>query len=144
MTPAPQQAPTLRTATLPSGEVLHFPADTPDEHMHMKVRERMGLPPPEPPVDPVAVAQEASMASVQSSQQLAAHVAQSVQQLTGQIGQVIAHLGQVAQGLHAAVTHLTQVSQSTAAASQAVANALTAKKTVTKGKDGVFTLDVVK
>lgn len=134
----------MKQAVLPTGEVMHFPDETPDEHMHMQVRTRMGLPPPEPPVDPVA----AAMSAVQESQQLSAHVAQSVVELHQQMGAVVGALNAaVAQIAHANQNMAGAVSESVQrmeAANAVLAKALTATKVVTKQSDGRFVLNVVK
>lgn len=141
----------MKQAVLPSGETLHFPPETPDEHVHAAVRSKMGLGPPEPPVDPL----QQATAIAQSTQQLAAQVADSVVALHQQ-------MSAVAHALNAVAAEIAHVSQATAAASadsaraiadtvqrmeavnHVVADALTATKVLNKNPDGSFTLNVVK
>lgn len=101
--------PQTRQAVLPTGEVLHFAADMPDDMLHAHVRQKMGLPPPEMPVNPADVVQKTAdtLSGIGvTTEQLASHVLE----LTQRMGVVI---------------QLLQRSEQTiTAASQNVANAV--------------------
>lgn len=124
----------MKQAVLHTGEVLHFPDETPDAHIDAAVQQKLGVP---PPPDPAAEAHAQSMAAVQTTQQLAAQVSQSMAALMQQMGATV-------QALSAAAQAVTDGVQRMEAANQVLAHALTAPKVLTKDANGQFRVNVVK
>lgn len=144
---------TTKQAVLPSGEVMHFPPETPDEHIHAQVRQRLGMGPPEITPRPTAdqfgavlghlkhmgdmnagtvgmlqqVVERATQAYTSSVQELMRNATEA-RQLNAQMAEAIHRVADLAGKIE--VSH------------QAVIKALRAKKTITRSKEGGFSMDV--
>lgn len=134
-----------KQAVLPTGEVIHFPDDAPDEHVHATVRSKMGLPPPEPPVDPSIMASQQTAAAMQGAQEAAVRLTQSTAALHQQMGNVMMAIQQAVQGItHAnamavqAVASLSRVGEQVARAGEA--NAAAAEAANRRTEDAITRL----
>lgn len=106
-----------KQAILPNGETLHFPLDTPDEHVHAQVRAKMGMPPPEPPMDPAIMAQQQTGMLLQGAQQSSERLTQSTAALHQQLGALM-------QTLQRTMTTMATVNQTAVQAIAAANNAV--------------------
>lgn len=116
-----------RQAVLPSGEVLTFADETPDDHIHHAVRQKMGLPPPIPkPATPEELAQQNAMAIIGAAQQSAQQLGQQITQAAQAFGGAVTAMNRLAQTVAAASEQLMQSVQAVHQASDANAHSLAA------------------
>ena len=145
-------SPSTKQAVLPSGEVIHFPPDTPDEHIHAQVRQRMGMGPPEAPRPTTdqfgaVLGHLGNMAGVHAgTTEMMRNTVDRATQMHGAAMQELMNGMAESRQLNAqmveAINRVADLAMKIEVSNQEVIRALRAKKTVTKGKDGSFSLNV--